>query len=147
MTKLTLALAFSVFTFGVVKTGAAQTTGQNPPITFSILNQTAPVAEPITIFTPNKDGLFRASIYYEITQAGPFGPEDYIGPYLSYTNDSGTVLSSSGLFLVPDAVVDTSEVSLFRAKANTPVTMAFKTVSPPPSGYVYDLYIYIERLQ
>jgi hypothetical protein len=111
------------------------------------LNQTAPVAEPITIFAPNKDGLFRASIYYEITQAGPFGLGDYIGPYLSYTNDSGTVISTPGLFLIPDAVVDTSGVSLFRAKANTPVTMTFSTLKTPPSGYVYDLYIYIERLQ
>jgi hypothetical protein len=66
---------------------ARQSTTQNPPITLELSNQTAPINDPITLFTPAKSGLFRASIYVEVIQAA-IQPATLF-PRFVYTNDTG----------------------------------------------------------
>lgn len=97
------------------------------------------------MFTPTKDGLFRASIYVEVTQAAP-QQGVYLYPYFSYTNDSGMNLMNGTSFPAQIWVInDVSGIVTFRAKANIPV-MVVSFLSGTATGYSFNLYAYIERL-
>jgi hypothetical protein len=118
-------------------------------------NQTAPI--PITaILTPKEDGLYRFSAYGTITTAQGGNSEWNVN--LFWNDDSGLPQSvlglliafggTSGQFVEFGYVIATNggAVSVFEAKAGTPITYSVTQFGPPDNS-AYSLYYTLERLE
>jgi hypothetical protein len=113
----------------------------------ALRNQTAPIPT-TTIFVPQRDGVFRLSLYTTLTQ---YAPSNNVWIFqLGWTDEEG--LRSNNLIWMPSASHGCAlpqsgyacgPVITFEAKAGQPVTYQ---VQGTADGSVYAMFFAIERL-
>ena len=107
----------------------------------ALTNQTGPIPQ-TTIFTPTQSGVYRISTYFESNSPGT--GESYTLT-LVYADDVDSL--DNAVLVYPSSnnyYGNPTGFSSFRALANNPVSIY--TQGTAPQGYVYSLYITIERL-
>jgi hypothetical protein len=120
----------------------------------SLADQTASIPSK-TLFTPQKDGLFRLSVYLIVT-GGDLSSNPYVVMNVSYTDDTGLdfqqysfggtgrVAGGCGVINPPfgPPCVWTTLVS---AKAGTPIK--WQTILNPTGSATYEVFATLEKLQ
>lgn len=115
-----------------------------------LINQKAPIPT-ATVFTPERDGLFRISPYMTITTADQTSQSSwFLG--MNWTDDAGvesaTLLTAQDRFLGPATYFSTGTLGdwVFEAKRGTPISVNI-TQSPAPDNSAYSLYYVVEVLE
>lgn len=133
----------------------AQTSQPSPRVVAQIsrIGQTASISQR-TLFTPQKDGVFRLSVYLILT-SGDNNSNEGAWFYLTYTDDVGPELQQN-FFGSPGEVGCSfgnggqggsvcTWTSLLRAKAGTPIT--WQTSICPTCSETYEVFATLEKLQ
>lgn len=106
----------------------------------ALTNQTGPIPQ-TTIFTPTQSGVYRISTYFESNSPGTAEPYTLT---LVYADDVDPLDNAVLVYPSNNYYGNPTGFSSFRALANNPVSIY--TQGTAPQGYVYSLYITIEKL-
>ncbi|HEV2176952.1 MAG TPA: hypothetical protein VGW33_07095 [Terriglobia bacterium] len=158
----------ALFLAGIGVLSKAQSVAQTPTPpswqivkTVTLLNQTNPIVNPQTLFTPKEDGLFRVSYYLEpiatTAQENNGVGGDYICPSVFYVDDSGlqqdrSVSQVTGNVCAQGGILNgttllltgISDVFTFKAKAGNAITLNVVNQNGPGLSTTYNVLVTIE---
>jgi hypothetical protein len=149
-----LLLAVFAFTSGSKSAGSTPTLLTSPVIVArgELRNQTISISQ--TILTSTSSGLFRLSIYAEVTTADPNSSSAWsLTP--GWTDDTGAeyagnILEGYGQTLGQFEYQGDSDLGgatvFFRANGGTPITFSVGQIGPP-DGSAYAVYYTLERTE
>jgi hypothetical protein len=149
-----LLLAVLAFTFGNKSAGSTPTLLTSPVIVArgELRNQTMPISQ--TILTPTSSGLFRLSIYAEVTTGDPNSSSAWsLTP--GWTDDTGVeyagnILEGYGQTLGQFLYQGDSDLGgatvFFRANEGTSINFMVSQLGPP-DGSAYAVYYTLERTE
>lgn len=100
---------------------------------------------PTTLFTPEKDGLYRVSLYALVS--GPFQQGVFFDVSVDWTNRIGDpIFAELDMCFADLCFPDGSIVQVFAPKVNTPIIFTVKVSNPAPQNSTYDTAFTIEQL-
>lgn len=155
-----VAVAVFALVYGTRSAGATPSGLSTPQIVASgqVLNQTAGFSK--TIFTPAVSGLYRLSVYAEITTPAPNPPQSCWFYAYQWTDSTGTqniaepiqaVDNMKGTFFEPipgsgcaPSSLSSGFTQTFQAKKGTPI---IHSMNGNPDGSAFSVYYTLERIQ
>jgi|SRR5579871_73573 hypothetical protein len=134
-------IALLAVLLGLVVAGHAAT----PPVivrTIALQGQTAAIP-PATIFTPQRTGLLRISVYMAAT-AGSGNPGSWEAQ-INWTDDAGPEFTVGWLYIPDGANAWAQNSIVIEAVAGEPITISISAVTQYP-GPTYSLYVVAEEI-